>query len=84
VLDAWSRQIVGWSVDRRARSAMVNAALGMAVEQRGQDALIHTDHGPQFTSWTFSQNVRGSGLIQSIGSVGDCPFTGQSDVGLAA
>ncbi len=47
VLDAWSRRIVGWSVDRRATSAMVNAALGMAVEQRGQGALIHTDHGPQ-------------------------------------
>ena len=71
VLDAWSRRIVGWSVDRRATSAMVNAALGMAVEQRGHGALIHTDHGPQFTSWTFSQNVRASGLVQSIGSVGD-------------
>jgi putative transposase len=71
VLDAWSRRIVGWSVDRRATSAMVNAALGMAVEQRGQGALIHTDHGPQFTSWTFSQTVRASGLVQSIGTVGD-------------
>ena len=50
---------------------MVNAALGMAVEQRGQGALIHTDHGPQFTSWTFSQNVRASGLVQSIGTIGD-------------
>ena len=71
VLDAWSRRIVGWSVDRRATSEMVNAALGMAVEQRGQGALIHTDHGPQFTSWTFSQNVRASGLVQSIGTIGD-------------
>lgn len=71
VLDAWSRRIVGWSVDRRATSAMVNTALGMAVEQRGHGALIHTDHGPQFTSWTFSQNVRASGLVQSIGTVGD-------------
>ena len=62
---------------------MVNAALGMAVEQRGQGALIHTDHGPQFTSWTFSQNVRASGLVQSIGTVGDAydcedPWAGSS------
>jgi hypothetical protein len=57
---------------------MVNSALGMALEHRGTGGLIHTDHGPQFTSWTFSQNVRNSGLIQSIGSVGDCPLTGQS------
>lgn len=50
---------------------MVNSALGMAIEHRGAGRLIHTDHRPQFTSWTFSQNVRPSGLVQSIGSVGD-------------
>lgn len=37
----------------------------------GDAELIHTDHGPQFTSWTFSQKVRSVGLIQSIGTVGD-------------
>lgn len=71
VLDAWSRRIVGWSVDKRATTAMVNTALAMAIEHRGACALIHTDHGPQFTSWAFSQKVRSSGLVQSIGSVGD-------------
>ncbi|MGH1493743.1 MAG: transposase, partial [Acidimicrobiales bacterium] len=25
----------------------------------------------QFTSWAFSQNIRSSGLVQSLGSVGD-------------
>lgn len=35
------------------------------------ETLIHTDHGPQYTSWTFSQGVRAAGLIQSIGTVGD-------------
>ncbi len=38
VLDAWSRRVVGWSVDRRATTAMVNTTLGMAIEQRGQGA----------------------------------------------
>ncbi len=71
VLDAWSRRIVGWSVDTRATTAMVNSALSMAIEKRGDAELIHTDHGPQFTSWTFSQKVRSAGLIQSIGTVGD-------------
>ncbi len=71
VLDAWSRRIVGWSVDRRATTAMVNSALGMAIEKRGSGGMIHTDHGPQFTSWTFSQKVRSEGLVQSIGTVGD-------------
>ncbi len=74
MLDAWSRRIVGWSIDKRATTAMVNTALGMAIEHRGDGGLIHTDHGPQFTSWTFSQKVRSSGLVQSIGSVGE-PMT---------
>ncbi|HEX2282072.1 MAG TPA: IS3 family transposase, partial [Thermomicrobiales bacterium] len=49
VLDAWSRRVVGWSLDRRPTAAMVNAALGMAVEGRSPrpGALIHSDHGSQ-------------------------------------
>ena len=62
VLDAWSRKVVGWSIDKRATTAMVNTAIAMAIRQRApaKGALIHTDHGPQFTSWTFSQTVRAS------------------------
>jgi putative transposase len=73
VLDAWSRKIVGWSIDRRPTAAMVNAALGMAIEQRQprKGTLVHSDHGSQYTSWTFSQRVRGAGLAHSLGTVGD-------------
>jgi transposase InsO family protein len=58
VLDAWSRKIVGRSIDRRPTAAMVNAALGMAIEQRRprKGTLVHSDHGSQYT-WTFSQRV---------------------------
>jgi len=47
VLEAWSRRVVGWSLDRRPAAAMVNSALGMAVEGRQPRAgtLIHSDHG---------------------------------------
>ncbi len=73
VLDAWSRRVVGWSLDRRPTAAMVNAALGMAIDGRRPDhgTLIHSDHGSQYTSWTFSQRVRGAGLAHSLGTIGD-------------
>jgi transposase InsO family protein len=60
VLDAFSRRVVGWSLDRRPTAAMVNAALGMAIESRKPAAgtLVHSDHGSQYTSWLFSQRVR--------------------------
>jgi putative transposase len=34
--------------------------------------VIHSDHGSQFTSWAFSENVRRLGLLGSMGTVGDC------------
>ena len=75
MLDAWSRRVVGWSLDRRPTAAMVNSALGMAIDgcRPLAGTLIHSDHGSpaQFTSWTFSQRVRAAGLAHSLGSVGD-------------
>ena len=52
---------------------MVNAALGMAIDARRppQGTLVHSDHGSQFTSWTFSQRVRSAGLAHSLGTIGD-------------
>jgi len=49
VLDAWSRKVVGWSIEKYATTAMVNTAIAMATTQRApsKGALIHTDHGPQ-------------------------------------
>jgi transposase InsO family protein len=73
VLDAWSRKVVGWSIDQRPTTAMVNSALGMAVAARRPAAgmTLHSDHGPQYTAWAFSQKIRAEGLVHSLGTVGD-------------
>jgi putative transposase len=73
VLDAWSRRVVGWSLDRRPTAAMVNSALSMAIDARRPDqcTTVHSDHGSQFTSWTFSQRIRSAGLAHSLGTIGD-------------
>jgi putative transposase len=74
VLDAFSRRAVGWALDRRCESALVNDALSMAAGTRitSPSTIIHSDHGSQFTSWAFSENVRRLGLLGSMGTVGDC------------
>lgn len=70
-LDAKSQRSGGGSVDQRATTAVVNSALGLALEQRGAGGLIRTDHGPQLRLGSFSLGTStNSGLIQSIGSVG--------------
>ncbi len=72
VLDAFSRMIVGWSIDSFQTTVLVTNALGMATGCRGpQDGLvIHSDRGVQFTSWAFSQKVHDAGLAPSMGAVG--------------
>ncbi len=34
--------------------------------------MIHSDHGVQFTSWAFTRRAQESGLVPSMGSIGDC------------
>lgn len=75
VLDAFSRRVVGWSIDAQPTAALVSNALGMAVEQRrpaAGETVVHSDQGTQFTSWAFTQRAIDSGLVPSMGSVGDC------------
>jgi putative transposase len=74
VLDVFSRRVVGWSIDSSATAALVTNALGMAIENRrpAPGALIHSDHGTQFTSWAFTDRAKRSGLLPSMGSIGDC------------
>ncbi len=73
VLDLFSRKVVGWAIDRRCDSALVNDAISNASGARaGSSAVIHSDHGSQFTSWAFTENVRQLGLTSSMGTVGDC------------
>src|SRR4051812_21102161 len=64
VLDAWSRKVVGWSIDRQPTAAMVNAALGMAIDQRQptNGALVHSGAGSQGGFKWSSQRLDGGGV----------------------
>ncbi|HLI32540.1 MAG TPA: IS3 family transposase [Solirubrobacteraceae bacterium] len=73
VLDAYSRSVVGWSIDNSQPASLVTSALGMAIGRRKPIAggIVHADHGSQFTSWAFSERVKSVGLELSMGRVGD-------------
>jgi putative transposase len=45
----------------------------MAVKNRDHEpgGVVHADHGCQFTSWVFTEQIRRAGLMPSFGSVGD-------------
>lgn len=75
VIDAFSRMVVGWSIDSRQTGLLVTNALGMALNRRAprEGGIIHHDQGTQFGSWAFSQKVTDAGLAPSVGAVG-APF----------
>ena len=75
VIDAFSRMVVGWSIDSRQTGLLVTNALGMALRRRTprEGGIIHSDQGVQFASWVFSQKVTEAGLAPSVGAVG-APF----------
>ena len=66
---------MGWSIDAHPTAALVTNALGMAIDQRSPavgSTVIHSDQGTQFASWAFTQRAIDSGLLPSMGSIGDC------------
>jgi len=74
VMDAYSRLIIGWSINSHMRTELVTDALGMAIIRRKPEnsTILHSDHGSQYTSWAFGQRLRAAGLLASMGTVGDC------------
>ena len=60
---------MGWSIDSHQATPLVTNALGMAIANRDRDAeaetVIHSDHGPQFTSYAFAERAKQSGLLPS-------------------
>jgi putative transposase len=73
VIDAFTRQVVGWAMATHLRTELVAAAFEMARRRRRLQpgAIHHSDQGSQYTSFAFGQRVRDAGLLPSMGSRGD-------------
>jgi putative transposase len=73
VQDAYSRQIVGWSMATHIRASLVVDALQMALGRRrpGPGLIHHSDQGSQYVSLAFGRAARHAGIAVSMGSRGD-------------
>ena len=74
VIDLFSRRVVGWSMDARMKTSLVNDALFMAIKQRRpQEGLIwHTDRGSQYASEEHRKLLSKFGIVQSMSAKGNC------------
>jgi transposase InsO family protein len=72
VIDLASRRLTGWAIADHMRTDLVVDALAAAERTRGSlaGAVIHTDHGSQYTSRAFADACRRVGVVQSMSAVG--------------
>ena len=76
VLDAYSRMVVGWSMDAHMTARLPLAALDMALTARrpqpGQ-LIHHSDRGVQYACAEYAVRLEEAGIIPSMSRPG-CPY----------
>ena len=73
IIDVFARAIVGWKVSNRMNTDMVMAALNQAIADRNhpKDVIHHSDRGVQYLSIRYTDKMKDSGVIASVGTTGD-------------
>lgn len=74
VMDLYSRRIVGWHIDKRMTSDLVEKALIKAynLRQPPKGLVFHSDRGSQYTSSRYRKLLKSYGMRASMGDVGAC------------
>ena len=74
VIDLFSRQVVGWAMDKHMKAPLVNDALLMALWKRkpSRGLIWHTDRGSQYASKSHRSIIKAHGLTQSMSRKGNC------------
>jgi transposase InsO family protein len=73
VTGVFSRRVAGRATGTARRADLAANALGTAIGSRrpSPGAIIHGDHGIQFTSWASTSRAKNAGLLPSPGTAGD-------------
>jgi transposase InsO family protein len=73
VLDAFSRRVVGWELDRTLEAGLAVAALKMALRQRGpvKGLTHHSDRGVQYASKEYTDLLKEHGVRISMSRSGN-------------
>ena len=74
VLDLFSRQVIGWSMQPQLGREIVLQAVLRAVRQRtiSEAVILHTDRGTQYTAHEFQAFLKTHGIVSSMSGVGNC------------
>ena len=75
ILDAFSRRVIGWSLDRQCQARLAVAALEHAIAQRhpGPELVHHSDRGIQYACLEYVQVLQRHQIRPSMSRAG-CPY----------
>jgi putative transposase len=73
ILDAFSRRVIGWALDRTLEDRLTQAALKMALSRRSvQSGLVHhSDRGSQYASGEYTDLLKENGIGVSMSRKGN-------------
>ena len=74
IIDLFSRQVVGWSMQAHMKAELVTDALRMAWFRRRPEAgvIVHSDRGSQYCSGLFQDTLKAYSMRSSMSRRGDC------------
>ena len=74
VIDLFSRQVVGWSMQPHMQAGLVVDALRMAWFRRQPEPglILHSDRGSQYCGNDFQDALKGYGMKSSMSRKGNC------------
>jgi transposase InsO family protein len=73
ILDAFSRRVVGWALERTLEARLTLEALRMALQQRQPPPGLvhHSDRGVQYASTDYTDLLKANGIIISMSRRGN-------------
>jgi len=73
ILDAYSRRVIGWALDRTMEDELTLAALRMALSRRAVQAGLvhHSDRGSQYASNDYTDLLKTNGIDISMSRKGN-------------
>lgn len=75
ILDAYSRRVIGWNLERQCQSRLAITALqrAIALRQPRPGLVHHSDRGIQYACPAYRQQLQKYGMVPSMSRAG-CPY----------
>lgn len=74
VLDVFTREVVGWSMQKTLHTSLVLDAMSIAMKKMGSDSeiIFHSDRGSQYASDAYRKFLKQSNVLPSMSRRGNC------------